>query len=72
MARALFRNPTVCVCAMIILTMLASAVYPNNKAYLEAWITNAQSLKPECKMPNIDQFSGTQLTQLVSYLRQLQ
>lgn len=53
-------------------SMLASAVYPNNKAYLEAWITNAQSLKPGCKMPNIDQFSGTQLTQLVSYLRRLQ
>ncbi|MGH9605842.1 MAG: cytochrome c oxidase subunit II [Terracidiphilus sp.] len=50
---------------------LASAVYPNNNAYLEAWITNAQSLKPECEMPDITQFSGVQLTDLVAYLRQL-
>jgi len=51
--------------------MLASDVYANNNAYLEAWITNAQSLKPECEMPDVTQFSGEQLTNLVAYLRQL-
>jgi cytochrome c oxidase subunit 2 len=50
---------------------IASAVYPNNNAYLEAWITNAQSLKPGCKMPSLPQFSGVQLNELVAYLRQL-
>jgi cytochrome c oxidase subunit 2 len=29
--------------------------FQNNNAYLEAWITHAQSLKPGCKMPNITQ-----------------
>jgi cytochrome c oxidase subunit II len=51
--------------------MLASGVYANNNAFLEAWITNAQSLKPECEMPDLTQFSGVQLTDLVAYLRQL-
>lgn len=45
--------------------------FPNNEAYLEAWVTNAQSLKPGCKMPNLTQFTGTQLIDLVTYLRQL-
>lgn len=52
--------------------MIASDVYPNNDAYLEAWITHAQSLKPGCLMPNITQFSGPQLQDLIAYLRQLQ
>ncbi|MGC1869759.1 MAG: cytochrome c oxidase subunit II [Acidobacteriaceae bacterium] len=51
--------------------MLASDVYDNNNAYLEAWIINAQSLKPKCEMPNLPQFSGVQLNELVAYLRQL-
>ena len=51
--------------------MIASDVYPNNDAYLEAWINHAQSLKPGCEMPDLTQFSGVQLTQLVAYLRQL-
>lgn len=51
--------------------MIAANVYPNNTAYLEAWITQAQSLKPACQMPNLTQFSGEQLMDLVAYLRQL-
>lgn len=51
--------------------MIASDVYPNNDAYLEAWITHAQSLKPDCLMPNLPDFTGEQLTDLVAYLRQL-
>ena len=51
--------------------MIAANVYMNNNAYLEAWITHAQSLKPDCEMPNLTQFTGAQLTDLVAYLRQL-
>lgn len=50
---------------------IAANSYPNNIAYLEAWITHAQSLKPECQMPNLTQFSGTQLQDLVAFLSQL-
>lgn len=52
--------------------MLASDIYPNNTSFLEAWITNAQSLKPECLMPDLPNFSGPQLRDLVAYLQQLQ
>lgn len=51
---------------------IAANSFKNNNAYLEAWITHAQSLKPEAKMPDLTQFSGTQLRELVAYLRQLQ
>src|SRR6185312_13984562 len=51
---------------------IASNSFPNNDAYLEAWITHAQSLKPETQMPNLTQFDGQQLRDLVAYLRQLQ
>jgi cytochrome c oxidase subunit 2 len=51
--------------------MIASDVYPNNDAYLEAWITNAQSLKPDALIPDLPDFTGEQLTDLVAYLRQL-
>jgi cytochrome c oxidase subunit 2 len=52
--------------------MIAADSYQNNDAYLEAWVTHAQSLKPEAEMPNLTQFSGEQLHDLVAYLRQLQ
>lgn len=52
--------------------MIAANYYRNNDAYLEAWITHAQSLKPEAEMPNFTLFNGEQLTDLVAYLRQLQ
>lgn len=52
--------------------MIAANVYPNNPAYLEAWITHAQSLKPGAQMPNLTEFSGEDLTDIVAYLRQLQ
>jgi cytochrome c1 len=40
-------------------------------ANLEDWITHAQSLKPDAQMPDLTQFSGQQLRQLVAYLQQL-
>jgi cytochrome c oxidase subunit 2 len=51
---------------------IAANSYQNNDAYLEAWVTHAQSLKPEAQMPNFTQFTGEQLHDLVTYLRQLQ
>jgi cytochrome c oxidase subunit 2 len=52
--------------------MLASNSFPNNDAWLEAWATHAQSLKPGAQMPDLTQFNGEQLHDLVAYLRQLQ
>jgi cytochrome c oxidase subunit 2 len=52
--------------------MIAGNSYLNNDAYLEAWITHAQSLKPGAQMPDLTEFSGEQLHDLVAYLRQLQ
>ena len=46
--------------------------FSNNNAYLEGWITNAQALKPGCKMPEITRYNGAQLRSVVAYLRQLQ
>jgi cytochrome c oxidase subunit 2 len=51
---------------------IGADTFPNNNAYLEGWIANAQSLKPGCKMPVIRQYDGTQLRNLVAYLRELQ
>lgn len=51
---------------------IGSDSFPNNNAFLEAWVMHAQSLKPACKMPDLRQFNGQQLTDLVAYLRQLQ
>jgi cytochrome c oxidase subunit 2 len=51
---------------------IGADTFPNNNAYLEGWVTDAQSLKPGCKMPNIKQYNGAQLRSLVAYLRQLQ
>lgn len=53
-------------------SFIAAGSYQNNDAYLTAWITHAQSLKPEAQMPDLTQFSGEQLHDLVTYLRQLQ
>lgn len=52
--------------------MIAANYYRNNDAYLEAWITHAQSLKPQAEMPDLTNFTGEQLGDLVAYLRQLQ
>jgi cytochrome c oxidase subunit 2 len=50
---------------------IAANAYPNNTAYLEAWVTHAQSLKPYAQMPNITAFTGDDLRALVTYLRGL-
>ena len=50
---------------------LAANAYPNNTAYLAAWVTHAQSLKPHAQMPNLTAFTGDDLQALVTYLRGL-
>lgn len=50
---------------------IAANSFPNDDAYLEAWVTHAQSLKPGALMPNLAALNGRQLRHLVAYLRQL-
>jgi len=51
---------------------IAANTLDNNNAYLEAWITHAQSFKSGAEMPDLTEFNGNQLQELVAYLRQLQ
>lgn len=50
---------------------IAANMLENNNANLAAWATHAQSLKPASAMPNLTQFTGEELRDLVAYLRQL-
>ena len=51
---------------------IAAGVFPNNTAYLTAWVTHAQSLKPGVAMPDVTDFTGEELHALVAYLQHLQ
>jgi cytochrome c oxidase subunit 2 len=51
---------------------IAANSYPNNNGNLGGWITHAQTMKPGAKMPNLTQFNGVQMQDLIAYLRQLQ
>jgi cytochrome c oxidase subunit 2 len=51
--------------------MLAAGTLHNNRATMEAWITNAQSLKPGALMPNLPEFTGRQLVAMTTYLESL-
>jgi len=50
---------------------LAAGTLPNNLGTMEAWIANAQSLKPGTKMPTITQFNGRELRAVAWYLESL-
>jgi cytochrome c oxidase subunit 2 len=50
---------------------LASNAYPNSTAYLESWVTHAQTMKPNAQMPDITAFTGDDLRALVAYLESL-
>jgi cytochrome c oxidase subunit 2 len=50
---------------------LAANTVPNTTANLEAWVTHAQSLKPEAVMPDLTEFRGEELRDLTAYLQQL-
>jgi cytochrome c oxidase subunit 2 len=51
---------------------LAAGAYSNTLGTMEAWITNAQSLKPGALMPRITQFDGRELRAMATYLETLQ
>jgi cytochrome c oxidase subunit 2 len=51
---------------------LAANSLRNDTANLSAWVTHAQALKPGTEMPNVTQFSGQELQDLVAYLQSLQ
>ena len=50
---------------------LAAGTLVNSLGNMEAWITNAQSLKPGAKMPTMTQFTGRQLRAVATYLEGL-
>lgn len=51
---------------------IAANSYPRSRAYLEAWITHAQSLKVGAQMPDVTDLSGEDLQALARYLEGLQ
>jgi cytochrome c oxidase subunit 2 len=51
---------------------LAAGMYPNTLGTMEAWIANAQSLKPGVLMPRITQFNGLEFRAIATYLETLQ
>ena len=50
---------------------LAAGTLVNSLGNMEAWITNAQALKPGAKMPTMTQFTGRQLRAVATYLEGL-
>jgi cytochrome c oxidase subunit II len=50
---------------------IAGGMLPNDTANLSAWITHAQSLKPGAQMPDMTQFTGEHLHEIVAYLQSL-
>jgi cytochrome c oxidase subunit 2 len=50
---------------------IAGGSLENNTANLEAWIVDAQSLKPGAQMPSLRQLPGADLRALVAYLQSL-
>ncbi len=51
---------------------LAAGTLPANRAYLSAWIVDAQHFKPGSLMPSFTGFSGEDIRALVAYLEGLQ
>jgi len=49
-------------------TTLAAGTVPNGFGNLEAWIVDAQSLKPGALMPSLPQFDGRELRALTTYV----
>ena len=50
---------------------IAANSYPDSTAYLEAWVTHAQTMKPNAQMPDLTAFTGEDLRALVAYLEEL-
>lgn len=49
-----------------------AGIMPNTRARLQAWIVNAQAIKPGVKMPSLEQFDGRTLNALAAYLESLE
>ena len=52
--------------------LIAGGMLRNNTANMYAWVTHAQSLKPGSWMPDVTQFTGAELHDLVAYLQGLE
>ncbi len=52
--------------------MLGAGILPNKRANLQAWIVDAQAIKPGINMPTLKQFDGEQLNALAAYLESLE
>jgi cytochrome c oxidase subunit 2 len=50
---------------------IAAGTLPNTLGTMEAWVANAQALKPGARMPTITQFSGRELRAVATYLETL-
>jgi len=50
---------------------IASNAFPNRRGFLAAWVTHAQSMKPNAAMPSVTAFNGDDLRALVTYLEGL-
>ena len=50
--------------------MLGAGVLPNSKENLAKWLSNPQTYKPGCKMPDF-KFTDKQVDQLVAFLESL-
>jgi cytochrome c oxidase subunit 2 len=50
---------------------IAGGMLSNTTANLHAWVTHAQSLKPGAQMPDMTQFTGKHLHDIIAYLHSL-
>jgi cytochrome c oxidase subunit 2 len=50
---------------------IAAGTLPNTLGNLEAWIANAQSLKPGTRMPTLTTLGGRELLALATYVASL-
>jgi cytochrome c oxidase subunit II len=51
---------------------IGAGTLPNDRARLQAWIVDAQSLKPGIRMPSLETFDGATLNALAAYLASLE
>ncbi|HEU4616565.1 MAG TPA: cytochrome c oxidase subunit II [Gammaproteobacteria bacterium] len=50
---------------------IAAGNLPNTRARMQAWIVNAQAIKPGNRMPPLEQFDGRTLNALAAYMESL-
>lgn len=51
---------------------IGAGIMPNNRPRLQAWIVDAQAIKPGINMPTLTEFDGPTIDALASYLESLQ